>query len=75
MVLLIYAPWLGGYIIRAFIQPIQSLHWLWVLSRFLEFAINLWALIELGILRGTNGPNRFGPDPLAIAAERAAAFT
>jgi uncharacterized membrane protein YhaH (DUF805 family) len=27
--------------------------------------IALWALVELGFLRGTPGPNRFGPDPLA----------
>jgi uncharacterized membrane protein YhaH (DUF805 family) len=26
--------------------------------------ISIWALIELGFLRGTLGPNRFGPDPL-----------
>jgi uncharacterized membrane protein YhaH (DUF805 family) len=25
----------------------------------------IWAFIELGCLRGTPGPNRFGPDPLA----------
>jgi uncharacterized membrane protein YhaH (DUF805 family) len=25
--------------------------------------INLWALIELGFLRGTRGPNRYGEDP------------
>jgi uncharacterized membrane protein YhaH (DUF805 family) len=31
----------------------------------LAIATGLWALIELGILRGTNGPNRHGPDPLA----------
>jgi uncharacterized membrane protein YhaH (DUF805 family) len=27
-------------------------------------AISIWALVELGFLRGTAGPNRFGPDPL-----------
>ncbi len=27
--------------------------------------IGIWALIELGILRGTAGPNQHGPDPLA----------
>lgn len=27
-------------------------------------AISIWALIELGFLKGTQGPNRFGPDPL-----------
>jgi uncharacterized membrane protein YhaH (DUF805 family) len=36
------------------------------------FAVSIWSLVELGFLRGTNGPNRFGPDPLsrevAIAA-------
>ena len=30
-----------------------------------SFAVSIWALIELGFLRGTAGPNRFGPDPLA----------
>jgi uncharacterized membrane protein YhaH (DUF805 family) len=29
------------------------------------FAISIWALVELGCLRGTPGPNRYGPDPLA----------
>lgn len=28
------------------------------------FAISIWGLIELGILRGTVGPNQYGPDPL-----------
>jgi len=26
--------------------------------------ISIWAIIELGFLRGTDGPNKFGPDPL-----------
>jgi len=26
--------------------------------------VGIWYLIELGILRGTVGPNRYGPDPL-----------
>jgi uncharacterized membrane protein YhaH (DUF805 family) len=26
--------------------------------------INLWGLIELGFLRGSRGPNRFGEDPI-----------
>ena len=36
----------------------------------LGFAISIWALVELGFLRGTTGPNRFGPDPLATAEAR-----
>jgi uncharacterized membrane protein YhaH (DUF805 family) len=30
-------------------------------------AIIVWAFIELGCLRGTVGPNQYGPDPLAPA--------
>ena len=28
-------------------------------------ALSIWGFVELGCLRGTSGPNRFGPDPLA----------
>ena len=28
--------------------------------------ISLWLIIELGCCKGTNGPNRFGPDPKAL---------
>lgn len=30
-----------------------------------SFAVSVWALVELGCLRGNDGPNRFGGDPLA----------
>ena len=30
-----------------------------------QFAVAVWGLIELGILRGTVGPNQYGEDPLA----------
>jgi len=30
----------------------------------LSFAISIWAIVVLGFLRGTRGPNRYGPDPL-----------
>jgi uncharacterized membrane protein YhaH (DUF805 family) len=33
----------------------------------LGFAVLVWAFVELGCLRGTPGPNRFGPDPLVAA--------
>jgi uncharacterized membrane protein YhaH (DUF805 family) len=33
--------------------------------RLVAFAITVWAFVELYCLRGTTGPNRFGPDPLA----------
>jgi uncharacterized membrane protein YhaH (DUF805 family) len=30
-----------------------------------SLAISIWAIVELGCLRGTPGPNPYGPDPLA----------
>lgn len=27
--------------------------------------VSIWLFVELGFLKGTSGPNRFGPDPLA----------
>jgi len=36
----------------------------WIIN-LLTLAIGIWALIELGILKGTTGPNQHGPDPLA----------
>jgi uncharacterized membrane protein YhaH (DUF805 family) len=31
-------------------------------------AIAIWAFVELGCLRGTSGPNQYGPDPLGHPA-------
>jgi uncharacterized membrane protein YhaH (DUF805 family) len=30
-----------------------------------SLAISIWAFVELGCLRGTEGANQYGPDPLA----------
>jgi uncharacterized membrane protein YhaH (DUF805 family) len=57
------------YLCPPVVQTIASLNdldsalmvWLMVLSG----AITIWGLIELGCLRGTIGPNRYGPDPLS----------
>jgi uncharacterized membrane protein YhaH (DUF805 family) len=35
-----------------------------VLMSLAGMAIAIWAFVELGCLRGTVGPNRYGPDPL-----------
>lgn len=29
-----------------------------------SFAVSIWGLVELGFLRGTPGPNQYGPDPI-----------
>jgi uncharacterized membrane protein YhaH (DUF805 family) len=31
------------------------------------FVISVWGGVEIGFLRGTEGPNQYGPDPLATA--------
>jgi uncharacterized membrane protein YhaH (DUF805 family) len=40
----------------------------WTLVNLIPIVGSIWALIETGFLRGTEGPNRFGPDPLAQGA-------
>ena len=37
----------------------------WVLIALVPVIGGLWYLIEAGFLRGTSGPNQYGPDPLA----------
>ena len=39
----------------------------WVLINLVPVIGNLWYLIQCGFLKGTEGPNKFGPDPLAEA--------
>ena len=46
------APWLG----RDGVGIIFSLA---------AYAISIWAFVELGCLRGTVGPNKYGPDPVS----------
>ena len=36
----------------------------WVLIGFVPCIGWIWALIECGFLKGTTGPNKYGPDPL-----------
>jgi uncharacterized membrane protein YhaH (DUF805 family) len=43
-------------------QGLNALGWICAL---VVWGVGLWFLIELGILKGTPGPNRFGGDPLA----------
>jgi uncharacterized membrane protein YhaH (DUF805 family) len=36
----------------------------WILIALVPLVGGLWYLIECGFLKGTTGPNKFGPDPL-----------
>jgi uncharacterized membrane protein YhaH (DUF805 family) len=35
-----------------------------IVFQLASLALSIWALVELGFLRGTSGPNQYGPDPL-----------
>ena len=37
----------------------------WYLIVLVPLIGGIWALVENGFLRGTEGPNQYGPDPLA----------
>jgi uncharacterized membrane protein YhaH (DUF805 family) len=39
----------------------------WILIIFVPVIGGLWYLIECGFLKGTSGPNNYGPDPLMAA--------
>lgn len=39
----------------------------WMLIGLIPIIGGIWLLVECGLLQGTDGPNRFGPDPLAEA--------
>jgi len=43
-------------------EPNALGYWLALLS----LIIGIWFFVELGFLRGTTGPNGYGPDPLAV---------
>ena len=43
-------------------QEPNALGWI---CNLITFGVGLWFLIDLGILKGTPGPNRYGGDPLA----------
>ena len=49
-------------------QEPNALGWICTL---VTMGVGLWFLIELGILKGTPGPNRFGGDPLAAESSPA----
>jgi uncharacterized membrane protein YhaH (DUF805 family) len=39
------------------------------LMALIGFGFSVWAFVELGCLRGTAGPNRFGDDPLGVGVQ------
>jgi len=37
---------------------------LYAVLSVVSFVVSIWALVELGCLRGSIGPNQYGPDPV-----------
>lgn len=42
---------------------------LWLLINFIPIAGPIWTMIQNGFVRGTIGPNRFGPEPSDVQKE------
>jgi uncharacterized membrane protein YhaH (DUF805 family) len=45
-----------------------------IIVALLAVALSIWGFVELGCLKGTTGPNEFGPDPLEKPTATAAVF-
>lgn len=50
------------YLVPALLNELAGVSSLFM---FVSFAISIWGFVELGCLRGSQGPNKYGPDPLA----------
>jgi uncharacterized membrane protein YhaH (DUF805 family) len=62
-ILLFYVvPWFLGSAANA--ADKQGNDTLEIILALIGLVLGIWGLVELGFLRGTAGPNRFGPDPL-----------
>ncbi|WP_439573435.1 DUF805 domain-containing protein [Phreatobacter sp.] len=59
-----------AYQLKNMVIPVQldSISLLSVLFTLAVGLAGLWALIDLGFMRGTVGPNTYGPDPLEAPA-------
>jgi uncharacterized membrane protein YhaH (DUF805 family) len=61
-------------VVPSFMVCIKRFHdrdksgWFMLIS-FIPLLGPLWLLVELGLLRGTKGPNRFGADPLSATSD------
>jgi uncharacterized membrane protein YhaH (DUF805 family) len=59
--------WLGPGVLGSWQASTPDLGGGFILS-LAAAAIAIWAFVELGCLRGTPGPNQYGPDPLGNPA-------
>lgn len=65
LVVYVLAIWIGLAVAAKRWHDRNKSAW-WILIAFVPAIGGLWYLIECGFLRGTTGPNKFGPDPLTL---------
>lgn len=59
----IFGNWAGLAVAAKRWHDLNKSAW-WILIAFIPIIGPIWAFVELGFYKGTDGPNRFGPDPL-----------
>ena len=64
LVVYVLALWIGLAVAAKRWHDRNKSAW-WILIVVVPVVGGLWYLIECGFLKGTTGPNKFGPDPLA----------
>ena len=66
LLILIIVPLLDSVVFKLWsskpVDGVNATQIIWAVARSV---IAIWFVIELALLKGTDGPNRFGPDPLA----------
>ena len=68
IIVFVAAPWGLAALSIWLIEGPTDLDYRWAVPTALaaslaSLAVNLWAFVEIGLLRGDPGPNRFGPPP------------
>ena len=59
--------WLSAVLIAVFVVAailVMVAPGLATVIAIVELLVAIWFIVELGILQGTKGPNKYGPDPL-----------
>ena len=74
VVVALMALWLFGFVLACLAVSIKRLHdrnksTAWLLLMFVPILGQGWLFIELGFLRGTAGPNRYGDDGRVAAID------
>ncbi|HEX3406434.1 MAG TPA: DUF805 domain-containing protein [Caulobacteraceae bacterium] len=72
VVVLFFAAWTGLALqIKRWHDRDKS--WVWIFISLIPFIGAIWALVEVGFLDGTQGPNKYGASPKGIGGPAVAA--